>query len=215
MKLTLLLQKNAWFIEHDYSLYCIPDTEQVNLAASALPLAVVSEDSMVKQPHIAGVAHLKSENTVRESRLISRIREGAAIRVTLTEPDGSIVNNQRVLLDTDVLSSVDWMTHPFRDGWMSASTSLVLDGIRRFELQAYLPAFKDSTGKTLIIHDETNNSSREVWLERDKNNVVPLFSGETGNRVVLRLECEPEAIDSDTDRRPLGFVIAGETAEAA
>ncbi len=215
MKLKFLLQKNAWFIEHELSWYCIPDDAQISIAASALPLVVVDSQQLVAQPHLAGVARLTSESPRREAKLFRTGRDVGAVRVTLTEPDGTPVAEELVSLDSSTLSSIEWLTHPFKDGWLAASTSLVLDNVRQLELQAYLPASADSEGKSLLVHNDTTGTSNEVWLQRDKNNVIPLLTNGERGKVVLRLECDPEPVDGERDPRRLGFVLAGETLQAA
>ena len=215
MKLKFLLQKNAWFIEYEQSWYCIGSEAQTLVAASALPLVVVDQHALIAQPHLAGVARLTNEAPVREGGLFRRGRESAAVRVTLTEPDGTPVAERRIALDESALSSVEWVTHPFRDGWLDANASLVLDNVRQLEIKAFLPALDDSEGKTLTVHNETAGTSREVWLERTKNNVVPLLDEGDRGKVVLRLECAPEPTDVARDPRRLGFVLSGESVRAA
>jgi len=217
MKLKFLLQKNAWFVEHERSWYCVSDEAQTRLAASALPLVVVDQNTLVSQPHLAGVAKLVGEAPLGERRLFGRTRnaEPAAVRVTLTEPDGTPVVERRVRLDRSALASIEWLTRPFDDGWLESSASLSLDNVKRLELRAYLPDSPHSKGKTLMVHDQTEGTTTKVWLERDKDNVVPLVSDGNGASRVLRLECKAEPNVAQNDRRQLGFLLLGESIEAA
>lgn len=215
MKLKYLLQKNAWFIEHERGLYCLANDDDMFLAASTLPLVVVDADASIAQPHIAGMATLQSRDPSLRQSLLSLGKERAQVRIQLAEPDGRLVADESLTLDEATLSSVEWLTHPFDDGWLEADASVVLDNVRELELNAFLPTVPDSEGKALTVHNETAGTSREIWLERDKNNCVPLVQEGSTGRVVLRLECEPEPNDEERDVRRLGFVLAGENLRAA
>jgi len=218
MKLNFLLQKNAWFVEHGRSWYAIRDEEQVRLAASTLPLIVVDQHSLIAQPHIGGAAVLHWETqTVSARRFARRARaaEVGVIRVALSEPDGTLVAEERIVLDVDALGSMEWITPPFRDGWVDSVTSIALDNVDHLELEAFLPDVPGSSGKKLIVRNETDDTTSEVWLERRRKNVVPLMSKGRRGKVVLHLECEPEATDEAKDPRRLGFVLLGKSLKAA
>lgn len=218
MKLKFLLQKNAWFIEHERAWYCIRDEAQMCLAASVMPLSVVDLSAVRTEPHLAGVASLVIEVSRSERGFLRKEfveEETGVVRVTLSEPDGAPITEQRMTLDARALFSIEWLTHPFDDGWLVSDATLALDYIQRLELGAFLPASPSSTGKMLTIRNETEGTASEVWLERDTNNIVPLIDGSSRGRVVLRLECEPEPVDEARDPRSLGFVLVDQSLQAA
>jgi hypothetical protein len=202
MKLIYPLQRNAWFVEADNAWYRITNDTQVNIALTALPLHVVDEYQQAEQAHHAGTATVDMTNK-------------NTIVVSLFEPNGQQIDTLSVRLDEDSLTRVDWLTGKHRDGWLSASSRLQLDGLQQFELNGYLPPAAGSDGKTLIIYNEAEGTTTEVYLKRDQCNVIPLLSDSSIDSQTLTLECEPEASDSTADARSLGFLLIDKPADAA
>jgi len=202
MKLIFLLQKDAWFVEYEQSWYRIHDEQQIDIALTALALSVADQFQLVEQPHQAGNAMVEQTSS-------------ASIRILLSAPDGDVILDEQLPLDIRTLVSIDWVTRPYRDGWMGANAELSLENVKRLDLEIYLPAAEDSDGKKLTISNTDDGTSSEVWLERDKKNIVHLVQKGGGGKVNLHLDCEPEAVSQSTDSRQLGFVLLGEQVDAA
>ncbi len=199
MKIIFLLQKDAWFIEHQQAWYRLNDKAELGLALSALALSMVNQHDLVEQPHQAGTASISQT----DSRTLS---------VVLSGPDKQLIDTVDVVLDEKTLLNVDWSTKPFRDGWMSSDAVVTLDNVGSMYLDAYLPARSDSDGKLLTISNSESGSRVEVWIARDQKTRIPLVEQGHKGKVSLSLSCEPEKIDQTTDPRQLGFVMISEEA---
>ncbi|MGQ7845724.1 hypothetical protein ACUNV4_14675 [Granulosicoccus sp. 3-233] len=199
MRLLFLLQKEAWFVEHQQAWYRLEDMNEVGLALSGLALNMVNQHELIEQPHQAGTARV----TQADDRRLS---------VQLSSPDHQIIATVDVVLDENTLLNVDWNTKPYRDGWVSSDATITLDNVGAMYLDAYLPARSDSDGKMLTISNQVTGNSLEVWVARDQKTRIPLVQNGSKGKVSLNLHCEPELIDQTTDPRQLGFVMISEEA---
>ena len=199
MRLIFLVQKSAWFVEHDNAWFRINDADEISLALGGMAMNMVNQHNLVEQPHQAGSAAVTQPD---ENSLL----------VVLSSPDHKIVDSIAITLGVDALLSVDWKTKKFRDGWMSADAKLHLDNVGAMYIDAYLPARDGTKGKTLMIQNEQTGSVREVWIARDqKTRIAIVEKGEKG-RLSLGLRCDPEPLDQSADPRELGFVLVSEEA---
>lgn len=202
MKLIFLVQKEAWFVEHAQAWYRLADKRQTGLALAGLALNMVNQHELIEQPHQAGTASIRQTDE-------------RTLTVTLSHPEGQLIESIDIRLDENILLNVDWATKPYRDGWMSADARLTLDNVGSMHVEAYLPARSGSEGKTLTIADPQTGSAREVWIKRDQTTRVAIVENGTPGKVDLILRCEPEQIDQTSDPRQLGFVVVGEQAHPA
>ena len=202
MRLIFLVQKNAWFVEHDDSWYRMNDADEIALALSGMAMNMVNQHDLVEQPHQAGSA------TVTQP-------DEKSLSIILTSPDNKIVDSVALSLGADALLSVDWKTKKFRDGWMSADAKLALDNVGAMYIDAYLPARDGTKGKTLMIQNEQTGSVREVWIARDQKTRIAIVEKGPKGIVNLGLRCDPEPIDQSADPRELGFVLVSEEAMPA
>ncbi|MFK7993421.1 MAG: hypothetical protein AB8B87_04740 [Granulosicoccus sp.] len=197
MRLIFLLQKKAWFIEHEQAWYRLNDMKAVSLGLSGLALNTVNQHDLIEQPHQAGTATISQPDS-------------ASLKVRLSSPDNETIHDGLVKLDHNVLLNVNWKTKQFRDGWMCSDATVTLDNVGEMYMDAYLPARSNSDGKTLRISNSVTGKTEEVWIARDKKTRVPvLLEGCTG-KVSLKLTCKPEVVDQSTDPRQLGFVLVSE-----
>lgn len=197
MRMIFLVQKGAWFVEHQQAWYRLDDMKGVRLGLGALALNMVNQHDLIEQPHHAG------------SACITQPEEGF-LRVTLEGGDKVMIDSIDISLDMDSLLSVDWNTKQFQDGWMSAENQVTLENVGAMFLDAYLPPRTGSEGKMLTIADLKSGSVREVWLARDQNTRIPVLDSGDEEKVCLTLRCEPESIDQSADSRLLGFVLVSE-----
>ncbi|MFK7857127.1 MAG: hypothetical protein AB8B79_23635 [Granulosicoccus sp.] len=202
MKLIFLLQKNAWFVEHEQAWYRLHDQQDVVSAVASLVLKVVDQDGLIEQPHHAGSARLKTKSRDR-------------LMVSLTSPDGTTLIKKELVLDKQSLTSVDWQTRPHRDGWLNANAQVTVERLNDFYVNAYLPAFDGSDGKTLTVFNTADGSEKQIWLARNKQTRVQLLAKACNRKTTLQLHCEPETISQSTDSRQLGFILLGEQAKLA
>jgi len=110
MRVIFLLQKEAWFVEHEHSWYRLESTEDVRTVLGALALHMVDQQSLIEQPHHAGSA-----------RVIDVADKSFSIE--LAGPDKKRVDTLTVKLVEDRLLDVNWKTMPFADGWMNAEAA--------------------------------------------------------------------------------------------
>ena len=197
MKLIFLVQKNAWFVEHETAWYRMNDADEIALALGGMAMNMVNQYDLVEQPHQAGSA------TVTQP-------DENSMSVVLTNPDNKIVDSIALTLGKSALLSVDWKTKKFRDGWMSADTRLTLDNVGVMYIDAYLPARDGTNGKTLMIQNEQTGSVREVWIARDQKTRIAIVEKGPKGTVNLGLRCDPEPLDQSADPRELGFVLVSE-----
>lgn len=197
MKLIFLLQKDAWFVEHEQAWYRVNDEDSVHLALTGLALNVANQHEIIEQPHMAGSARLEQDSD-------------KSIKVTLVAPDDTVVATQTISLDEYALASVDWRTKQFRDGWMSSTSLVTLDNVGELQVDAYLPAKPGCKGKKLTVSNLETGDITELWLGRDEKTRLSLLERGHAGKVELQIECEPEAIDQSTDPRQLGFVMIAE-----
>lgn len=197
MRMIFLIQKAAWFVEHQQAWYRLCDIKEVKMGLGGLALNIVNQHELIEQPHHAGSAHISQHDE-------------RFLRVTLEAPDKVLIDSIDVPLDQNALMNVDWNTTQFRDGWLSADAQVTLENVGSMFVDAYLPARAGSQGKMLTIADTESGNFREIWLARDtKTRVSVVDSGHDG-KVYLKLSCEPESIDQSTDPRQLGFVLVSE-----
>ena len=202
MRLIFLIQKNAWFVEFEQDWYRLIDQRDIELAAAGLVLKVVDQFQLVEQPHHAGSATVKQKGKER-------------LLITLTGPDGAVIVKVPHKLDQQSLISIDWTTHPYRDGWVSANAELTVERCADLSLTAYLPGDSHSDGKTLTILNTADGSETEIWLARDRQTKVPMLSRAGNRKTTLRLSCPPESITQSSDARQLGFILMSQKARAA
>lgn len=202
MKLVFLLQKNAWFVQHDTSWYRLSEQPCIDLALAVMPLTVADQYEMVEQPHLAGTA------TVIEGG-------GADIRVFLLSPDDKKVAEETLKLDLSRLVDVEWLAPPFKDGWVRASTEITLDGVRDYEIETYLPSLDNSHTKVLVVTNLGTGEATEQLLKRSEKTTVSLLKQKAPQRVTLRLECAPEENSAGMDTRELGFILVDDHVRAA
>ncbi len=197
MRLIFLLQKEAWFVEHTDAWYRLHDLAHVELALGGLALKMVDQHDLIEQPHQAGTATLVQSDQ-------------KSIKVTLKTAAGVLIDTLVIVLDERSLINVNWITRKFRDGWVSADAEIMLDNVGAMFLEAYLPARKNSGGKTLTILNNQNGKVREIWMERDRKTRIPLLERGSKGRLHLNLQCEPEEVDQSSEPRQLGFVLVSE-----
>jgi len=202
MKLVLLLQRNTWFVDHDQAWFRLQNDDDINLGLSALPLSIANEFDMVEQPHQRGTATIE-----RESK--------GMISIVCREQDDTVVDTVKLPLDIKCLVSVDWLTKPFRDGWMDAISRIQTDNVKRLVLKAYLPPVNGSEGKMLKLTNDDDGEEVSVFLKRGEQSEIPLIEDGLSCRTTMTLSCEPESINSSTDIRQLGFILLDEIVEAA
>jgi len=197
MRLIFLVQKNAWFVEHNSAWYRLSDVKQIELALGGLPMKMINQNELIEQPHLAGSAIV----TQPEERTMS---------VAMMSPDDKEIDTVAVAIGKRVLLNVDWKTPKFSDGWMSADAKLTLDNVGNMYVDAFLPACGGNDAKKLVIQNEQTGSVREVWIKRDqKTRIAIVEEGATGT-VELGLKCDPEPLDQTADPRQLGFVLVAE-----
>ncbi len=199
MKAIFLIQKEAWFIEHEQAWYRMNDNAQVGLALSGLPVNMVDQHDLIEQPHHAGSAQISQtdDNT---------------LAVSLSGPDDVLIDTVTTALSEKILLSVDWETKQYRDGWMNSDASVMVEDVGAMYLEAYLPARSDSDGKSLTITNTETGSAKDVWLARNCKTRIPVLEGGCKGKIRLSLRCEPEEVDQSSDPRQLGFVLVGEEA---
>ena len=199
MRVIFLLQKEAWFVEHEHSWYRLESTEDVRTVLGALALHMVDQQSLIEQPHHAGSA-----------RVIDVADKSFSIE--LAGPDKKRVDTLTVKLVEDRLLDVNWKTMPFADGWMNAEAELTVHHVREMYLDVYLPAVVGSKGKMLSIHDTQADSVREAWIARDTTTRISLVEKGRAGKVDIKLTCAAESVDKSTDPRLLGFVLVAQNA---
>lgn len=199
MKLIFLLQKNAWFIEHDTAWYCLKSSDEIALAQGGLALEMVNVHELIEQPHQAGYAR------------VSQLKR-CGLSMELRRPDESLVEAIEIQMTPSVLLDVKWKTRKFRDGWMSSESAVTLSNVGTLLLDAYLPASEESEGKMLTISNPDTGKTREVWMARDRKTRVAVYKNGHKGRVNLNLSCEPEKTDQSSDPRQLGFIMIAEEA---
>lgn len=202
MRLIFLVQKNAWFVEHENTWYRLNDADEIALALSGMAMKMINQHDLIEQPHQAGSANVTQPDK-------------SSLAVVLTSPDKKIVDSVVITLDENLLLNVDWKTKQFRDGWMSADAKLTLDNVGVMYVDAYLPAREGTDGKTLMIQDEQSGHVREVWIARDQKTRIAIVEKGSKGQVNLGLSCEPEPLDQAADPRELGFVLIAEEARPA
>ena len=199
MKLVLLVQKNAWFVEHLHAWYRVNEQHDIGLAMNVLTLSIASQRDLVEQPHQAGCARVTHPNNNK-------------LQVELKSPDNKIIDIVDIQLDEYILCDVEWKTKQYRDGWMTTDATLLLNNVGSMYLDAYLPPRENSKGKTLYIVNERTSKVRTFWMPRARKTRVVLLEKGNKEKVKLKLNCEPEPIDQITDPRKLGFVLVAEEA---
>lgn len=201
MELVFLLQKNAWFIDHERRWYRL-DEASLDAAVSVLRLVVTDPAELVEQPVHGGSATL---------RLLSRGR----FAVAFAGPDGKPLERATLRIDRQRLAAVHWLTAPWDDGWVPAETTLDLENVASLTLRAFLPGGSGKPAKRIEIHDADDGSVAEHWIQRDKATELRLVSRGKSGRHALRIVCEPEQVSDSSDPRRLGFLLTDTRVRAA
>ena len=200
-RLVLLSQRNAWFVEHGAAWFRLERDRDIDLALATMMLSVRNERRIVEQPHQAGSATIER-------------RGRRAVAMRLHEPGGHVLFEKILRIDRGLLTGIEWITPPYRDGWIDANTRLEVESTTRAELSLYLPVVPGSSGKLLTVHNETDSTSRDVVLRRGQSSVVPLEAA-GHERTAFCISCDPERVENSTDPRQLGCVLVSESARAA
>lgn len=210
MKLVFLLQGNRYFIEHGGAWFRIDSRPDVDLALSTLALEVADEFELVEQPHQRGIARMLLRKAASNAPEAVDV-----LHFVFSEPDGNIVDTVVLPIDSSRLMHVEWVDRRFRDGWAPADLRLVVDGMSQLTWRVYLPPADGSTGKRLVIENETDGTTTEVLIPRDATIDLSLVDVSFTGKRKLRLRCDPEQIKGSTDARQLGFVMVEEIIKAA
>lgn len=199
MRIIFLLQKEAWFVEHEQAWYRLNNRQHTSLALGCMSLNMVNQNDLIEQPHQAGSAELSQTDE-------------RSLSVMLRSPDGVLVDTVSIQLSEDLLLNVAWHTKQYRDGWMSADASVTLDDVGEMFLEAYLPAHASSSGKNLVITNGQTGDISKVWMVRDQKTRIPVLQAGSKGKVTMSLKCDPEEVDPSSDPRQLGFVLVAEEA---